>query len=89
MLGHPDEECPAALKRTLPDIVLIDALNPCATSPAFYAEAAALGVRVITLASDARDDHARAVARRQNAPCVTLPTEYDLVPSTLGVAELR
>jgi hypothetical protein len=87
MLGHADEDCPDALRRTLPDVVLIDTLNPCASSPAFYEDAAALGVRVITLAPDARDGHARAVALRQNAPCVTLPTEYDLVPATLGVAQ--
>ncbi len=86
MLGHADEDCPAALRRTQPDVVLIDALHPCATSPSFYEEAGALGVRVVTLATDAFDDQARAIARRQNAPCVTLPAEYDLVPATLGVA---
>ena len=87
MLGHADEDCAAAVRRTLPDVILLDALNPCATSPAFYEEAAALGIRVITLAPDARHDHAHAVALRQNSACVTLPTEYDLVPTTLGVGQ--
>jgi hypothetical protein len=83
MLGHADEECPASLRRTLPDIVLLDTAHPCASSAGFFEEAAELGVRVIALAPDARDDHARAVARRQNAECVTLPTGYDLLPETL------
>ena len=87
MLGHADEDCAAALRRTLPDIVLIDTLNPSATSPAFFEEAAALGTRVITLASDAYDGQARATALSQNTPCVMLPTEYDLVSVTLGVGQ--
>jgi hypothetical protein len=88
MLGHDDEDCPTALRRTRPDIVLIDSMHPCAGSPAFFEEAAAMGARVIALAPDARDDHARALARRQNARCVTLPTEYDLMPETLRPVEL-
>ena len=88
MLGHDDEDCPSALRRTRPDAVLLDAMHPCALSPGFFEEAAAIGARVIALAADARDDDARAVAQRQNARCVTLPTQYDLVPETLRPAEL-
>jgi hypothetical protein len=88
MLGHADEDCPTALRRTRPDVVLIDTLHPCAVEPEFYAEAAAIGARVIALAPDARNDDARELARRQNAGCVTLPTEYDLFPTTLGPAAL-
>jgi hypothetical protein len=88
MLGHDDEDCPAALRRTRPDVVLLDTLHPCAVDPAFFDEASAMGARVIALASDARDDDARALARRQNAYCVTLPTGYDLVSNTLRQAEL-
>jgi hypothetical protein len=88
MLGHADEECPASLRRTLPDVILIDAVHPCASSAPFYEEAAALGVRVVALAPDTRDDHARAIAQRQNARCVTLPTEYDRFPETLRPIEL-
>ncbi|MFN2564760.1 MAG: CoA-binding protein [Gemmatimonadaceae bacterium] len=88
MLGHVDEDCPTALRRIRPDVVLIDATHPCASSPPFYEEAAAMGVRVIALAPDARDEEARAVARRQNARCVILPTEYDLFSETLRPAEL-
>jgi hypothetical protein len=88
MLGHADEECPASLRRTLPDVVLLDTAHPCACSARFYEEAAALGVRVVALAPDTRDDHARAIARRQNAQCVTLPTEYDRLPDTLKSMEL-
>ena len=88
MLGHADEDCPASLRRTRPDVVLLDTLHPCATSAAFYQEAAELGARVVALAPDARDDHARAIARQQNASCVTLPAEYDLFPETLRPAEL-
>jgi CoA binding domain len=88
MLGHADEDCPASLRRTLPDVILIDTLHPCASSLGFYEEAAALGVRVVALAPDTRDDHARAIARRQNARCITLPTEYDRFPETLQRVEL-
>jgi hypothetical protein len=88
MLGHADEDCPASLRRTLPDVVLIDAVHPCASSGGLYEEAAALGVRVVALAPDTRDDHARALARRQNALCVTLPAEYDRFPETLQRVEL-
>jgi hypothetical protein len=88
MLGHADEDCPASLRRIRPDVVLLDTLHPCATSALFYEEAAELGVRVIALAPDARDDDARALARQRNASCVTLPTEYDLVPQTLRPADL-
>jgi hypothetical protein len=88
MLGHADEDCPASLRRTLPDVILIDTAHPCASSAPFYQEAAALGVRVVALAPDTRDDHARAIARRQNACCVTLPAEYDRFPETLKPAEL-
>jgi DNA-binding NarL/FixJ family response regulator len=88
MLGHADEDCPASLRRTVPDVILIDTSHPCASSALFYQEAAALGVRVVALAPDARDDHARAVARRQNASCVTLPAEYDRFPETLKPREL-
>jgi hypothetical protein len=88
MLGHVDEDGPTSLRRILPDVVLLDMMHPCASSPHFFEEAAELGVRVIALAPDGRDDHARAMARRRNASCVTLPTEYDLVPSRLRPAEL-
>jgi DNA-binding NarL/FixJ family response regulator len=88
MLAHVDEECPASLRRIRPDVVLIDTMHPCATSGRFYEEAAELGTRVIALAPDARDDHARAIARRRNASCVTLPTEYDLFSEALRAAEL-
>jgi hypothetical protein len=89
MLGHDDEDCPTALRRTRPDVVLLDTLHPCAADADFFAEASAMGARVIALAPDARDDDARALARRQNAGgCVTLPTEYDLFQATLRPAEL-
>jgi hypothetical protein len=88
MLGHDDETCPDALRRIRPDVVLLDATHPCATSTAFYEEAAAMGARVIALAADARYDDAREIARQQNASCWTLPTEYDVVPETLRPAEL-
>ena len=88
MLGHLDEECPASLRRTLPDVVLLDVMHPCAASARFFEEAAELGVRVIALAPDACDDHARAIARRRNAACVTLPAGYDLLPETLRPMEL-
>jgi hypothetical protein len=88
MLGHADEDCPASLRRTLPDVILIDTAHPCASAAPFYEEAAALGVRVVALAPDTRDDHARAIARRQNARCVTLPAEYDRFPETLKAIEL-
>lgn len=88
MLGHADERCPAALRRILPDVVLLDSMHPCASSTSFFKKAAKLGVRVIALAPDARDDQARAVARRQNASCVTLPTGYDLFTETLHPAQL-
>jgi hypothetical protein len=89
MLAHPDEDCPEALRRIRPDVVLLDTLHPCATLAQFYEEAAELGARVVALAPDARDGDARAIARRQNASCVTLPTEYDLFPATLRPAELQ
>jgi hypothetical protein len=88
VLGHADEDCPGSLRRILPDVVLLDTAHPCATSAKFYAEARELGARVIALAPDARHDHARAIARRQNASCVTLPTEYDCFPQALRPAEL-
>jgi hypothetical protein len=88
MLGHSDEDCPESLRRIRPDVVLLDTMHACATSARFYEEAAELGARVIALAPDARDDDARAIARRRNAPCVTLPREYDLVPETLRLAEV-
>ena len=88
MLAHVDEACPDAVRRTRPDAVLLDTVHPCASSPEFFEEAAALGVRVVALAPDSRNDHARAVARRRMAACVTLPTEYDLVPTRLALAEL-
>jgi hypothetical protein len=88
MLAHADEDCPASLQRIRPDVVLLDTMHACATSPRFFEEAAGLGARVIAFASDARDDDARAIARRRNASCVTLPTEYDLFPETLRAAEL-
>ena len=88
MLGHPDERCPDALRRILPDVVLLDTMHPSASSANFFKQAAKLGVRVVALAPDARDDQARAVARRRNASCVTLPMEYDLFSETLRPAEL-
>lgn len=88
MLGHDDEDCPAALRRTQPDIVLLDTLHPCAGEPEFFTEASAMGARVIALAPDARNDDARALARRRNADCITLPAEYDLFPETLRPASL-
>jgi hypothetical protein len=88
MLGHVDEDCPTSLRRTIPDVVLLDTMHPCASSPRFFDEAAELGVRIIALAPDARDDHARAIARRRNAQCVTLPAGYDLFPETLKPSEL-
>jgi hypothetical protein len=88
MLGHVDEDCPASLRRILPDVVLLDVMHPCASSAPFFDEAADLGVRVIALAPDARDDHARAIARRCNSACVTLPADYDLLPATLRPMEL-
>jgi DNA-binding NarL/FixJ family response regulator len=89
MLGHADEDGRESLRRTRPDVVLLDPMHPCATSARFYEEAAELGVRVIALAPDGRDDQARAFARARNSGCVTLPTEYDLVPETLRPAELN
>jgi DNA-binding NarL/FixJ family response regulator len=83
MLGHADEDCAESLRRTRPDVVLLDTMHPYATSPRFYEEATELGARVIALAPDARDDDARAMARARSSGCVTLPTEYDLVPETL------
>jgi hypothetical protein len=88
MLGHADENCPDALRRIRPDVVLLDTAHACATSARFYEEAAELGARVIALAPDARDDDGRAMARLRNAACVTLPTEYDLFRQTLRPAEL-
>jgi hypothetical protein len=88
MLGHADEDCPESLRRIRPDVVLLDTAHPCATSTRFYEEAAELGARVVALAPDARDDDARAIARRQNASCVTLPTGYDRFPETLRPPEL-
>jgi hypothetical protein len=88
MLGHADEDGSDSLRRIRPDVVLLDTAHPCATSTGFYEEAAELGVRVIALAPDARDDDARAIARRQNAICVTLPAEYDRFSETLRPAEL-
>jgi len=88
MLGHDDEDCPTTLRRTLPDVLLLDSTHPCAIDAAFFDEAAALGVRVIALAPDRHDTDARALARMRNAGCVTLPTEYDLFPETLRPAEL-
>jgi hypothetical protein len=88
MLGHVDEDCPTSLRRTVPDAVLLDTMHPCASSARFLEEAAELGVRIIALAPDARDDHARAIAQRCNAPCVTLPTGYDHFSETLKPIEL-
>ena len=88
MLAHVDEDCQEALRRIRPDVVLLDTMHPCAISARFYEEAAELGARVIVLAPDARNDDARAIARRRNASCVTLPTEYDLFPETLRAAQL-
>lgn len=88
MLAHVDEDCPDSLRRIRPDVILLDTMHPCATSARFYEEAAQLGTRVIALAPDARDDDARAIARRRNSSCVTLPTEYDRFPETLRAAEL-
>lgn len=88
MLPHVDEECPVALRRILPDVVLLDSSHPCASSSDFFGDASKLGVRVIALAPDGRDLQARAVARRQNADCVTLPTEYDLIPQAIRAIEL-
>jgi hypothetical protein len=88
MLGHADEDCPTALRRTRPDVVLLDTTHPCAGGGEFFEEAAAMGTRVIALAPDGRDRDARALAQSRNAPCVTLPTEYDLFSETLRPAEL-
>jgi hypothetical protein len=88
MLGHADEDCPEAVRRIRPDVVLLDTTHPCAASPEFFEDAAAMGVRVVALAPDGRDEDARAIARRQNAGCVTLPAEYDLLPETLRSPEL-
>lgn len=88
VLGHADEECPAALRRIRPDVVLLDGTHPCAESPEFFKEAGALGVRVIALASDGHDDQARAVARERNASLVVLPTGFDRFRETLRPAEL-
>ncbi len=88
MLGHADEECSDSLRRTRPDVVLLDTMHPCATLARFYEDAAEVGARVVALAPDARDDHARAFARARNSGCVTLPTEYDLVPETLRPLQL-
>jgi DNA-binding NarL/FixJ family response regulator len=88
MLGHIDEEGPASLRRIVPDVVLLDAMHPCAASARFFEDAAALGVRVVTFADDARDNEARAIARQRNASCVTLPAAYDLISETLRQAEV-
>jgi hypothetical protein len=88
MLGHDDEDCPTALRRTRPDVVLLDTTHPCAVEAQFFEEAAAMGARVIALARDGRHDDARALARTHNASCITLPAEYDLFPETLRPAEL-
>ena len=88
MLGHADEDCASALRRTLPDVLLVDATHPCADDPALFEEARALGVRLIALAPDGHDAGARALARRHSGCCVTLPTEYDLVPETLRQPQL-
>lgn len=88
MLGHADEDCPASVRRTLPDVILIDTLHPCASSPQFYEETAALGARVVALAPDWRDDQARVIARRQNARCITLPTDYERFSESLRPIEL-
>jgi len=88
MLGHADEDCPSALRRTRPDVVLLDTMHPCAATSEFFTEAAALGTQVIALAPDSRDEDARALARRQNARCVTLRTDYDHFSETLRPAEL-
>jgi DNA-binding response OmpR family regulator len=83
MLGHADERPREALRRILPDVVLLDTMHPSASSAHLFKQAAKLGIRVIALAPDARDDQARAVARRRNASCVTLPAEYDLFSEAL------
>jgi|SRR5687768_13168800 DNA-binding NarL/FixJ family response regulator len=88
MLGHADEDCSASLWRIRPDVVLLDTTHPSATAAQFYEEAAALGARVIALATDSRDADARDIARRRNARCVTLPAGYDLFPEALRAAEL-
>jgi hypothetical protein len=88
VLGHVDEECPASLRRIVPDVVLLDPMHPCAGSAQFFEDAAALGVRVIAFAPDGRDDEARALARRRNASCVTLPAAYDVIAETLRQTEL-
>jgi hypothetical protein len=88
MLAHADEDCSVSLRRIRPDVVLLDTSHPLAMAAQFYEEAAALGARVIALATDARDADARAIARRRNARCVTLPAGYDLFPETLQAAEL-
>lgn len=88
MLGHIDEECPVAIRRTRPDVVLLDTMHPSASSAAFFEEAAELGVRVVALAPDTRDHQARALARRRNSGCVTLPAEYDRFPETLRPVQL-
>jgi DNA-binding NarL/FixJ family response regulator len=88
MLGHADEDGQESLRRIRPDVVLLDTAHPCATSAPFYDEAVELGVRVVALAPDARDDDARAIARCRNASCVTLPGEYDLFTEALRAAEL-
>jgi DNA-binding response OmpR family regulator len=87
MLAHADEDCSTSLRRIRPDVVLLDTMHPSALSSEFYEEAAELRARVIALAPDGRDDDARA-ARQRNAPCVTLPTEYDLFAEALRAAEL-
>ena len=88
MLGHADEECPAMIRRTLPDVLLIDTAHPSASAAGFYEEVAALGVRVVALAPDARDDQVRAMAGGPNLGRVTLPAEYDNFRDTLGQAQL-
>ena len=88
MLGHDDEECLAALRRTLPDAVLLDTTHPRATSEEFFEEAAAMGVRVIGLASNSRNDVPPSFARPDREVCLTLPAEYDLAPARLRPAEL-
>jgi hypothetical protein len=88
MLGHADEDGPEAVRRIRPDVVLLDTTHPCAASAEFYEDAAALGVRVVALAPDGRDEDARAIARQQNAGCITLPAEYDLLPTTLRSSDV-
>jgi hypothetical protein len=53
MLGHVGEDCPTALRRTWPDVVLLDTTHPCATSERFHEEAAEIGARVVAFAAGA------------------------------------